>query len=57
MEETKKYHLCSREAEESAKRLFALGLQACYMCGRLLEICDKEAEELGFDECEYMAGK
>lgn len=29
----------------------------CYICGKRAEDCDKKAEETGFDECEWLAGK
>jgi len=50
-------HVGSREAEIQAQCLVNAGIQACYMCGLPTSECDKLAQESGFDECEYMAGK
>ena len=48
---------CSQDAEDEANRLKAKGIDACYICGRPLVDCDKEAEDNGFDECDWLAAK
>ena len=50
-------HVGSREAEIQAQCLSNAGIQACYMCGLPTSECDRLAQESGFDECEYLAGK
>ena len=58
MMEKKRFPKCSQEAEDEANRLKAAGMiEVCFICGRPLEECDKEAEETGFDECEWLAEK
>lgn len=45
----------SKESQEAAEALKAKGIKPCYVCGRALDVCNKEAEETGFDECEEWA--
>lgn len=45
----------SKASELAAERLKAKGIPACFVCGRPLAVCDKEAKELGHDECEEWA--
>lgn len=33
------------------------GIKRCLICGDTLDNCDKRADELGFDECEWLAEK
>lgn len=33
------------------------GIPRCFICGKTVEECNREAEETGFDECEWLASK
>lgn len=45
----------SKASHEAAEALKAKGIQPCYVCGRAKAACDKEAEEIGWDDCEEWA--
>jgi len=47
----------SKQAEIQAQCLSNAGVKACYMCGLPTSECDRLAQESGFDECEWLAGK
>lgn len=57
MDETKEPPDLISEEERKAWALNQQGIKACYICGLPAVECDQKADDLGFDECEWLAEK